>query len=155
MEVKHHAGFMTPTELKTFIYREFPLAQAQGVEIVRADDQGVEISAPLDKNRNHLGTAYGGSLSSLLILSCYASLFYQMEKEGYRFHLVIKEESTKFLLPVEEDIRIIGPSPDKDEYLAFTESFKRKGRARMRLTAEVVTKKGIACTFNGEFVAIQ
>ena len=146
---------MTPTELKAFIYREFPLAQAQGVEIVRADELGVEISAPLIKNRNHLGTAFGGSLSSLLILSCYASLFYQMEREGYRFHLVIKEESTKFLLPVDEDIRIISPSPSPIDYSAFTESFKRKGRARMQLSAEVVTKKGVACTFSGEFVAIQ
>ncbi len=146
---------MEVKQLKEFIYREFPLAQAQGVDIVRADDRGLEILAPLKLNRNHLGTAFGGSISSLLILSCYASLFYQMEKEGYHFHLVIKEESTKYLMPVEEDIRIVSEAPDANLYSSFTESFKRKGRARIQLESKVLTKNGVACTFMGEFVALK
>lgn len=70
---------MTPTELTSFLHEQIPLARALSIEIIKADDHEALVMGPLAPNRNHMGTAFGGSLSAVLILSCYTWLFHRLD----------------------------------------------------------------------------
>lgn len=144
---------MNALELRDFLYREIPLSKAMGIEVLRSDSNQTEISAPLSLNRNHLDTAFGGSLNSLLILSCYAWLFHKLESEGQIVHVLIQAGHTDYLLPVNEDLKSICYGADKESYEKFLTTFNRKNIGRIKLTAEIITREGKAATFSGEFVA--
>lgn len=140
---------MTNQELQDFLYHEIPMAQALGVTIL---DEAT-VMGPLSLNRNHMETAFGGSLSSLLILSCYAWLFQTLDKSGHKVHVLIQTGHTDYLLPVKEDIKATTLPPSEADLKKFFEIFSRKGLARITLHSEVRTTQGIACSFKGDFVA--
>lgn len=144
---------MKLSELCLFLYSEIPMAKAMGVNIPEASETSITVTAPLSVNRNHLDTAFGGSLSTLLIFSCYAWLFQAVNKEGYRCHVLIQSGHTDYILPVNEDLRAICHAPDSKSFIKFLESFRRKGVGRLTLRAEIVTAKGKACHFEGIFIA--
>ena len=60
--------------LQERIGREFMLARHIGVVVESADDAAVVLLAPLAPNANHQGTAFGGSLYSLSVLTGWAWL---------------------------------------------------------------------------------
>jgi thioesterase domain-containing protein len=140
---------MNNIELRNLLYDEI----AMGVEINTSDNISTSIMAPLSLNRNHLETAFGGSLSSLLILSCYAWLFHRMSEEGHVCHVLIQEAHTDYLLPVKEDLIAVCKSPDEKEFGRFLESFRRKNVGRITLHASITTSEGKCCEFRGVFVA--
>jgi thioesterase domain-containing protein len=144
---------MNSAELKNLLYEEIPLAKAMGVEINTSNASSTSVMAPLALNRNHLDTAFGGSLSSLLILSCYAWLFHRLSEEGYHSHVLIQEAHTDYLLPVKEDLIAVCKSPSEEDFEKFKESFRRKNVGRITLHAEISTSEGKCCTFRGLFVA--
>jgi thioesterase domain-containing protein len=140
---------MDNKSLRDFLHREIPLSQFMGIEITHADDQSVEIRGPLEPSRNHLDTAFGGSIGAILILSCYTWLFHRLIGAGFECHVLIKEGHTNYMRPVTEDLIATCTAPSNDEYDKFLETFTRKGLARIELTA----KLGESAEFKGVFVA--
>jgi thioesterase domain-containing protein len=144
---------MNNTELKSFLYREIPLSEFMKIEIPEASEEKVKITAPLDLSRNHLDTAFGGSIGAILILSCYAWLFHHLKNLGFNCHVLIKEGNTDYIHPVKEDLQAICLPPTKEEYEKFLISFERKGLAKISLEAFIETTQGKAAKFSGVFVA--
>ncbi len=139
--------------LRDYLYSQIPLSKAMSVEIKQADLSGVEVTAPLAPNSNHMDTAFGGSLGTLLILSGYAYLFHRLQMSGIQCHVLIKESKTNYLLPVKEDLRAICVAPQEEDYAKFLGILQRRGIARIILTAYIETSEGRACLFSGEFIA--
>lgn len=143
---------MNTGELETFLLEQIPLASSMGLKIEHADFHSVILRAPLAPNRNHLGGAFGGSLQSLLIFSCYTWLFHHLIEDG-NCHVLIQSAKTDYLHPVKEDMKIVCPAPKQDDLETFMKIYERKGRARLRLSSYVEISTGRACVFEGEFVA--
>jgi len=110
----------------------------------------MELGCSLDANHNHVGTAFGGSLSALLILAAYCRIFQMMDGQG---HVVLKNTKIDFMLPVKEDLRAICLPPSHEDSQEFLQTYEKKGRARLTLTSEIVLKSGkIAARLTGQFV---
>ena len=58
--------------LQNLIDREIILAKHMGVVVESADDTSMVLRAPLAPNANHKGTAFGGSLYSIAVLTGWA-----------------------------------------------------------------------------------
>lgn len=144
---------MTNQELEEFLYNEIPMARAIGMKVLEASSSRSKIVGPLSLNRNHMDTAFGGSLSTLLILSCYTWLFQKLDLMKFKSHVLIQSGHTEYLLPVKEDIVAIANAPDEKDFQRFFETFSRKSVGKISIEATVNTAQGTACTFKGEFVA--
>lgn len=144
---------MNTQDLERFLKEQIPLTNSLEVSIVSLGDNDFELRAPLAPNHNHMGSAFGGSLSALLILAGYTWLYHYMRSQGFEIHVILKSNSTNFTQPVEEDIRIRCLKPEQGLIDKFMDSFSRKGLARINLRSEIITTKGVAATFEGEFVA--
>lgn len=144
---------MNKTELKDFLYQEIPLSRFMQLEITQADEWQVEIIAPLDPSRNHLDTAFGGSIGAILILSCYAWLFHRLKSLGLDCHVLIKAGNTDYLMPIHEDLKAICQAPATADYEKFLSTFERRGLAQITLKAFMQTSQGKAASFQGVFVA--
>ncbi len=63
---------MTTRGLEAFLHEKIPLTKAMGLHVAESNARRLVLEAPLAANRNHLGTAFGGSLHALPTLACYA-----------------------------------------------------------------------------------
>lgn len=143
---------MTTQELEKFLQIQIPISSALGVRVLSASEKEVILEAPLDPNHNHMGTAFGGSLSTLMILASYTWLYLSLEGEG-NVHVILKENQATFLQPVKENLRSVCRAPSEEDLQEFLKIFRRKGLARIKLTSFIEIAEGEAARMEGEFVA--
>lgn len=145
--------------LEDYLHAKIPLTRAMGVRVDRAgaDSEegvaGVVLVAPLEPNRNHLGTAFGGSLATLATLAGYGALWVALgDCDG---HIVVKRSELAYRRPVTGALRAECSMPAGEALAAFREAYAKKGRARLRLEARIVQDGETCVEFAGEFVAIR
>jgi len=144
-----------PRDLESFLHRQIPLTRALGLQVVESCGQRLVLAAPLEPNRNHLGTAFGGSLHALPTLACYATLWILLREAGIEGHVVIKRSQVQYRQPVTADFRAVCPRPAPDRVAEFMADLRRHGKARMELEALVEGPDGRAAVeFTGSFVAV-
>jgi thioesterase domain-containing protein len=124
-----------------------------GFKILVADDSQVQLFVPLQPNRNHLGTAFGGSLYSMAVLSCYAWLFNQLQKQNLSGHVVIKSGQIKYFSAVSGDFNSICLAPEALDFENFFATLKRKNKSQISLKSQIRQNSQVKCEFAGEFVA--
>jgi thioesterase domain-containing protein len=139
--------------LQERIGREFMLARHIGVVVESADDAAVVLRAPLGPNANHQGTAFGGSLYSLSVLTGWAWLTRYLAARNISADAVIQESNTRFLIPVEGELRACAESPSAAQLARFRKMLQRAGRGRINLRVQITYRETLATLFEGVFVA--
>lgn len=139
--------------LQTLIDREIVLARPMGVIVEAADDSGIVLRAPLPSNANHKGTAFGGSLYALAVLTGWAWLTRYVACAAIDADAVIQESSMQFLVPVKGDLRAVIAPPAVADIDKFRKLLLRAGRGRIRLRVEMHQGRQLATVFDGLFAA--
>jgi thioesterase domain-containing protein len=139
--------------LQDRIVGEFMLARHMGVVVESADDAAVVLRAPLAPNANYKGTAFGGSLYSLAVLTGWAWITRYLASRGVSVDAVIQESSMRFLAPVEGELRASAAAPSAAQIDKFRKMLQRAGRGRIRLRVEINYGETLATLFEGEFAA--
>lgn len=142
------------TDLLNFLSAQIPITKSLGFTIEHADFKKVVLKAPLTANHNHMGTAFGGSISMLLILSGYTWLYHRLNQTGFDYHVILKKSDVDYLLPITEDMLIVCESPGDDELENFLKVFEVKGKAKIKLSPIINSSNGIAARMVGEFLAV-
>lgn len=140
-------------DLQDRIGREFLLARHIGIVVESADDAGVVLRAPLAPNANYKGTAFGGSLYSVAVLAGWAWATRYLETRNLPADVVIQESSTRFLAPVEGELRSCATAPPAAQIGRFCRMLRRAGRGRIRVRVEIRCGETLATLFEGVFAA--
>lgn len=144
---------MQPQDLEKYLRQQIPIVDIIGVKVLHASRDFVKLQAPLEPNRNHLGTAFGGSTYSLSVLACYTWLFNLLEEMDIKTHVVIKTGQIQYFHPILNDLTSICKSPDPKILDQFLNTLMRKKRAQLDLKSEIVLNHQVACQFEGRFVS--
>ena len=139
--------------LQERIDREIVLARPMGVIVESADDAGIVLRAPLPPNTNHKGTAFGGSLYALAVLTGWAWLTRYIASSDINADAVIQESSMQFLVPVKGELRATITPPAEADIDKFRKLLLRAGRGRIRLRVEMRQGEQLATVFDGLFAA--
>lgn len=126
-----------------------------GVEVLKVTDNDLQLLVSLNLNKNHKGTAFGGSQYSACALACYGLFLSSIREFGHNTNnIVIANGSIKYISPVTENF-IIEVSWDTDLKNHFFKTLNEKKKAKVNLTAHILEQnsKDIKSVFNGEFVA--
>lgn len=146
---------MTTRGLESFLHEKIPLTRAMGLHVAESSAQQLVLEAPLEKNVNHLGTAFGGSLHALPTLACYASLWTLLREAGIDGHVVVKQSQACYRQPVTGTLRAVCARPAAPLVREFISDLQRHKKARMELSAVVAGANGKpAVEFSGSFVAV-
>lgn len=140
-------------DTERFLHEQIPLTQAMGVKLESYDGAKLVVTAPLEPNHNHLGTAFGGSLSALTTLAGYAMLWLQLGDR--QAHIVVRESSIRYKHPVRGTLRAVCLKPDEAELSTFKDTFHTTGKAHLRLRVQVIHKDKICVLYEGDFVALR
>lgn len=137
--------------LERYLHEQIPLTRAMEVHVAECSDARLVLTAPLAPNRNHLQTAFGGSLHTLATLSGYALLWSLLGDP--HAHIVIRESTIRYDRPVRSELRAVCHAPDAETLARFREDFARKDRARLTLEATIEEAGQVAVQFRGVFIA--
>ena len=140
-------------QIQELFYDKIPITRALGVRVEEYDGRRLVVTAPLDRNVNHMGTAFGGSLDALAVLSCYGLLW--LELPDAEHHILISESSILYERPVRGELRAVCDRPAEDALEGFRRGLSRRGRARIELAATVEDGGRSAVRFRGTFVAFR
>lgn len=140
-------------QIEDLFYRKIPITRAMGVRVVDYDGERLILGAPLAENVNHLGTAFGGSINAVAVLSGYGLLWLELkDTEG---HIVIRSSSISYERPVRGEIRAICARPEAEALAEFKRTFHQHGKARIALSAIIESRGEAAARFQGTFVALR
>lgn len=140
-------------ETTEYLHAQIPLTRAMGVSIASYDGGQIVVTAPLAANHNHLGTAFGGSLSAIATLAGYALVWLELGDRAA--HVVIRESSIRYRRPVRGELRAVCRAPDAGTLAVFRSDFARNGKARLVLRVGIGEEGDSAVEFEGTFVAIR
>jgi thioesterase domain-containing protein len=140
--------------LERYLHRQIPLAAAMGVRVAMAGPEQVRLSAPFAPNVNHNEAIFGGSAAALATLSAWTLLHLRMQRAGIRGRLVIQRSSMEYERPIPGDFTAVCRFSDEPAWERFRMTLGRRGRARLRLDAQLLYRAERMAVFEGDFVGM-
>jgi thioesterase domain-containing protein len=140
-------------ETEQFFYDKIPITRAMGVRVTRYDGNELRLAAPIALNHNHLGTAFGGSLSALATLAGYGLIWLEMGDKTA--HVVIRNSQLSFRRPVRGEIVAICRRPGEDELWVLKDAFAQHHKAKISLDVTIEEEGLVAVEFRGVFVILR
>jgi thioesterase domain-containing protein len=146
---------MTLDEITAYLHENIPITRALGVRVELYDGESVRLAAPLAPNVNHRATAFGGSVSSLAILSGWVLVHLQLRERGIASRLVIQRSALDFEAPVDGDFTATAVLPAAAPWNRFFATLSRHRRARVTVTSTVACASGVGGRHEGTYVAVR
>ena len=140
---------VTAEELEHILGEKIPLTQHMGIRVESLDENGVVLSAPLVPNINDKGTAFAGSLDTLLVLSGWGLLRARLDDRAPRIAVV--ESHITYSQPVTDSIRAVCPTPATEALQALLRDLDQQGKARIAMNASVACDGKVAVTMTAEY----
>lgn len=142
--------------LEREILADIPLAQAMQLQIAAYQPEGLTLLAPLAPNINDKGCAFGGSLASMLTLSCWALIVLRLRAAGEDCDVYVQDSQLRYLAPVWGEIRAESRLADSESWDDFFAMLGTRGKGRLRVVAGVADAHGKpATTLDARFVALR
>ena|SRR5436190_1601463 len=124
-----------------------------GVAVTEAGVERVMLFAPLAPNINHRETVFGGSVSSLALLTAWALIYLRLQAEGFDSRLVVQRNTIHYARPIAGDFTATATTPAA--WSSFVRTLRRKNRARIAVTVELRSEENSVGTLEGDFVALE
>jgi len=147
---------MTAAELQDYVDTHIPIVKANRFVILEALPDRVAVGGTLADHVNHRDSAFGGSLSTALILAAWARVRFWTDTFDPTAVIVISDQRVRFSQPVLADFAAVS-RPLKPEILERgLAQLTRFGKARFTVDAVVVHRGGsdVRAEFSGEFVVV-
>ena len=140
-------------ELQAVLLSEIPITRYLGISVASYDLSCLTLHAPLANNLNHKGTAFAGSLNSLLTLSGWGLLWLILREYQLSAHIVIQDSECNYLVPVTGDFSASCQRPEPLQIEKLIATLQKKGKARVEFQASIVQQQQVAVSFKGRYVA--
>ena len=125
-----------------------------GVTVISANESEVILKAPLARNTNHKLTAFGGSIHSLAVLSCWALITETVIQAGFEpEYIVIQNGEMGYESPVNGDFIARSSWDSNTSKEKFFETLRRKRLARATLHSQIEVDGIVCARLTARFVA--
>ena len=141
------------TQLQNKLHTEIPLTKLMDLHIQEYNKQELITTAPLDININDKGTAFGGSLSTITIISSWSLCWLISQELGFdsKNIVVIKNENS-YLKPVTKDIVCHTVKPTEQEIEILKQKLEKKGSASLKIKSQIIEDDEVCVEFDGVYV---
>lgn len=132
------------------LHDHIPLAAAMQAGIDSFDGTTLTARAPLAANRNHYGTAFGGSIYTVSLLAAWGLASLLVDQAGM---IVVEHAEADYRQPIEEDLVAIARAAEGADPAAFAADFHALGKARLAVTIRMDSADQTAFVLNARFAA--
>lgn len=128
-------------------------AKTMGFELVSSEKGRVELSAPLRLNMNDKGTAFAGSISSILTLAGWAVLSHILLDAGFDAEVMVVKSSTEYVLAVRDDFRSVAHI-SAEESARVREELTHRGRSRACIQSRLFSGNSECAAMTAHYAVI-
>lgn len=144
----------TAQEVERHLHEQIPLSAAMGVRVLEATGSRVALLAPLAPNVNHVETVFGGSAVAVATLCAWTLLTLRLDEAGLPARVVIQRCAMEYERPITADFEAMCVFQDETTWARFRATLQRHGRARARLSVQLLLALSQMASFEGDFVAL-
>lgn len=131
-----------------------PPARAMQLRVAAGGGGRLRLEAPLAANVNDKGTAFGGSLASLMTLAAWGLTALRVELAGLPAEVYVADSRVRYLAPLRGDL-VAEAWLEEGDWDGFLDTLRRRGRARATLAAHVLLPGGgVAAASRSRYAAI-
>ena len=131
-----------------------PPVVAIQADVTRYDGETLHVQAPLAPNVNDKGSAFGGSLTSVMTYAGWCLVSGRLERAGLEAEVYVADSLVRYLAPLRDDLEAEAWLEEGD-WDSFVTTLRERGKARCRIAASVrLPEGGEAASFSGRFVAL-
>lgn len=145
---------MEPRDLQQYLHDHIPISAAMQVEVLEVSREGVTLQAPLQPNINHRDTVFGGSASAVAILAAWSLVHLRLREAGLSCRVVIQRNAQDHDLPIPGNFTARSFIDDPLRWERFMKLLRKRGRARLAVSALLEFQGRVAGRFEGTFVAL-
>ncbi|GAA4361357.1 YiiD C-terminal domain-containing protein [Kangiella marina] len=145
---------MNHTQLEQLVHQEIPITKALDIRIEELTSNSIQVMAPFDANKNIHNTAFAGSIYTVATIagwSLVSSLATTHQLDGA---VVLAKAEIHYKKPINGDIVAQCRVEDDEKLSTFVSSFKRKKRARISLTVNVIEDSVIKAVLQANFALV-
>ncbi|WII71678.1 YiiD C-terminal domain-containing protein [Bdellovibrio sp. 22V] len=141
-------------ELIATLKNKITLYEHLGIEVLEINSEKVRFRVSLEKNKNHKGTAFGGSQYATAVMAAYALVLAGLHaRQIPTENIVIAKGDIQYLRPVESDFEIICAFPSREEENAFYDELVKNKKVKGTLKSQIVADGGsLKAVLTGVFV---
>lgn len=137
------------------LFKLIPQTKNLGIKITRIEDHQITVHGDYTLNKNHLDIVFGGSIAAISITTAWSLVQSKIEQAGLKGNLVIKRQEIDYLLPVKTDFECVASFQSADDWESFKKTYEEKGRAKIVVTAQIISESKVTSKFQGVFVLYQ
>ncbi|AGR77743.1 thioesterase/acetyltransferase, putative [Aliarcobacter butzleri 7h1h] len=139
--------------LENKLHNEIPLTKFMDLKITKYDEKELITIAPLNKNINDKGTAFGGSLATLTIISGWSICWLiSKELEINSENIVVIKNEHSYRKPVTKELICHTKRPTKDEIENLKNKLLLKKSASIKISSQIIEDGEICVDFTGYYV---
>ena len=140
-------------KLQDKLHNEIPLTKLMQLQIENYNNKELITKAPLKVNINDKGTAFGGSLSTMTIISSWSLCWLISQELGFDSkNIVVIKNENRYLTPVTKDIICHTLKPTPNEIEVLKKKLKTKGSASIKISSSIIEDGDICVEFDGVYV---
>lgn len=136
-------------------FQSMPPVAAMQLRIEGFDGDRLRLHAPLSVHVNDKGCAFGGSLGSMMTLASWGLVTLRIEAAGLEADVYVADSQVRYLAPLFADLHVVAQGDAEADWVAFVDTLRQRGRARIGLRAWAgLPEGGVATEFTARYVAI-
>jgi len=120
------------------LLREIVPSKALQIKVAEYTGENLVLEAPLAPNRNDKGTAFAGSIASILALAGWGLITLQLRDAGISAEVVLTRSETKYKCPVRSDMRAVA-AVDEMEIRKLAAELSAGKRGRISTKSELLS----------------
>lgn len=155
------------------LFAKIPPAQAMGIRVSKvwtrakrerphecaamtegSGKNGIELCAPFENNRNDKGTAFAGSIASMLTLAGWSLLTLQLKEQNLEPDIMVVASEIKYARPAKQDLRAT-VEISQPELERIQSELKTRQRSRARLSITLHSGETTCATATADYALIQ
>jgi thioesterase domain-containing protein len=141
--------------LENFVIENLPLARAAGISVDEYSGDMLIVSAPLDKNINDKGTAFGGSLYNLCVITAWGMTDLKAKELKLNGDIVVAKGEINYLRPLRGRLIAKVEAPSEAELEHIKKSYESRGKATFNLEVLMLDENQNSCVqFKGKYAVL-
>ena len=136
------------------LFADIPLAQAMRIAVSKRGKNELELCAPFECNRNDKGTAFVGSIASILTLAGWGLLTLQLRDWALEPDIMVVASEIKYICPAKKMLTATVEISDATlEHIR--NELQDKQRSRVRLSITLHSDETECATATADYALIQ
>lgn len=140
-------------KLNEYILSNIPILTSVNLSVTDITENSIKLFAPLYENRNHYGSAFGGSIATIGIVAGWAILTYKIKEEKVPATLVIKSSHTEYKRPVKDEF-YAEVKIENNDWENLKTKFTEKGKSGLEVTSRIISNGEVCAEQKSVYVCI-